>query len=692
MPHFHEFHGPCIQGAIKYLMMPVQFVLNALMSYMMNPQQLEQNDAHLQIATGRIPPAWSPEGDRRYPFRHWEQDVQLWVAATDIPEERIGAVVALRVLGSAKSLIREIPPDLLINGQDVPDPQNPQGLIHQTGLEVLLRTLARRYAPLEQEIQVNSISDLFTFKRHSGESTDDVLSRYELMLHRAQAQGGVVMNEPVKSWMLLTTLQIPKDKWFLLLSPFQGALPTTPQQYTQLCQYIRRQGHLYDTTQDPIKTLRQPTFFSGDGNDAQPVFTAAQWAVQDSISAEDSTDYGDDDWDHMSEASSGHSNNEEPVDLSDVADQDPHQALETLYLAYRFHKRRFRRFANQTGGRGAKGRGKGRRRFFRSRKGSGKGKSGTFYNEDPEETAAIIQEAFFGKGAGKGRGRKNPVGPDGKIMKCTECGSEEHFRKYCPKKSHHASSSSGHSNKPTAGSGFLTMPTRVHGYFAEPRSDSDINVNRIIYADGTEEIFHVGETTFEPVSAERKESLIRNFIGFFVSTTMLVYTWFAPFFHSSVRRPKGEGLLIDSGAVWNLTGEYTFKRMTSHAEAHGQGASYEEIPEHKVDGVGSVPSTVEKRGKTMLCLSDGTTAEFTSNMVKESDLPALFGLAGMHKNRALLDVCGKKLMFLGEGGYTIKLSPGSRVYPLETVPSGHLLLPCTEWEKCKPHLKPLMLY
>ena len=36
---------------------------------------------------------------------------------------------------------------------------------------------------------------------------------------------------------------------------------------------------------------------------------------------------------------------------------------------------------------------------------------------------------------------------------------------------------------------------------------------------------------------------------------------------------------------------------------------------------------------------------------------------------------------IGAGGYSIELSPGSRVLSLEKSISGHLLLPITEWNK-----------
>ena len=44
----------------------------------------------------------------------------------------------------------------------------------------------------------------------------------------------------------------------------------------------------------------------------------------------------------------------------------------------------------------------------------------------------------------------------------------------------------------------------------------------------------------------------------------------------------------------------------------------------------------------------------------------------------------ERLSFPGPGGYTIQWSPGTRHFPLEPAPSGHLIKPCDEYSKVKP--------
>jgi hypothetical protein len=137
-------------------------------------------------------------------------------------------------------------------------------------------------------------------------------------------------------------------------------------------------------------------------------------------------------WD---EESSGCSDASEPIDVSGVAHLSVNDAGEALYLEYRKAKRRFRGFS-KSGSRKGKGRG------IRRKKGSGKGKGKAMFYADgtPVENTGmegepedgVVFEAYYKGGKGKGgkgsgKGRTNPIGPDGKVMKCSLCGSETHF-------------------------------------------------------------------------------------------------------------------------------------------------------------------------------------------------------------------------------------------------------------------------
>ena len=117
-------------------------------------------------ATGplKVPPAWSPDQARSYPFRFWLQDVTMWAAAAArevLPEQR-GPAVALRLGGAARQLVREIPPDRLRDGA-IADPGDGGGARQLSGLQLLLLVLSKSFAPLGEESALRSISDLLNF-------------------------------------------------------------------------------------------------------------------------------------------------------------------------------------------------------------------------------------------------------------------------------------------------------------------------------------------------------------------------------------------------------------------------------------------------------------------------------------------------------------------------------------------------
>ena len=88
-----------------------------------------------------------------------------------------------------------------------------------------------------------------------------------------------------------------------------------------------------------------------------------------------------------------------------------------------------------------------------------------------------------------------------------------------------------------------------------------------------------------------------------------------------------------------------------------------------------------------MTMATGDTGTFQTPVIPNSDVPALLGMKTLEARRALLDIRGRKLYFLGPGEYSIQLPPGSVEVDLEKTESGHLLLPITEFKnvtKVKP--------
>ena len=107
----------------------------------------------------KTPPGWSPEGDKKYPFRDWLQDVELWLGATEVDPIKQGPALAMRIGGVAREIIRELDLTVLSQGRVIPDQYNQP--MQQTGVQYLVAALSRRYMPLPQELQVHAIGNIF---------------------------------------------------------------------------------------------------------------------------------------------------------------------------------------------------------------------------------------------------------------------------------------------------------------------------------------------------------------------------------------------------------------------------------------------------------------------------------------------------------------------------------------------------
>ena len=450
--------------------------------------------------------------------------------------------------------------------------------------------------------------------------------------------------------MILSHLGISRHSWPLILAPTQGLLPQDAVQYRAFLIYLRRQGHLNDTNQDVAKNPRQQYFV--DSQQQHQQHEMPQWNSHQYF-ADPSSDWqghgAESDWtggasagaywtaDEEEIASTGASETEQP-DFTDIAGMTAEEKGEFLYHAYVFAKSRFRAHTGQPSRR--KGKGKGRR------KGKGKGKhKGKFDNfghgkssnhfwalepwhdsnawqaaasspvewhdDDWATTASYASAYAFAKG---GKGRTNPVGPDGKIMKCLQCGSESHFRNKCPQASSHGSSCGKGSGKPGA-SGYLSdmpgtgstsqgrsmldnprgighwMPGH-HSYFAaDDFLPNAVAQSAIIHADGTRELL---ETHDNDKDKDKKQdaSYITKVLNFFAEA----YAWWNGAYHTQVRLKEGEGLLVDCGAVANLCGSRWSDRVTALAARAGQGATFTAIDPLPINGVGKGASECNRHG------------------------------------------------------------------------------------------------
>jgi hypothetical protein len=160
-----------------------------------------------------------------------------------------------------------------------------------------------------------------------------------------------------------------------------------------------------------------------------------------------------------------------------------------------------------------------------------------------------------------------------------------------------------------------------------------------------------------------------------------IYAWLC--FHINVRLPSGgEGLLVDIGAIGNLCGSRWSERVEQHVKASGQGCQRSMLANPiSIEGVGTGANQAVQQFSAPVACKNGDRASFTSPIVPNSDLPALWGLSSLERVKAIIDTAGRRLILPGPGGYRLQLSPGSRTHILEKADSGHLLLPCTAWSE-----------
>ena len=403
-------------------------------------RQMDIDHLNLQTASGKIPPSWAPERDRQYPLRLYVADLRLWAASTDVPIDKLGPAAALRLAGGAKSFARELDLQILSQGQLEPDGMGQPVLV--PGLQCLIRALERRYAPLEQEMQVFVLSEMLGFRRQGSETIDDALVRFESARNKALQVAAFDMSEIGLAWLALNGLGISKDRWPLLLAPTQGNLPSTDRELRDMFQYLRRQAHLTERgNQDPAKSM-QPAYFQLDSDNDRPFTYFGQETAQDPWSSHMWHSAEQETWglsyDHDpnsvfwtstddEDASSCNSNDDEEVLYTEFEGQDMNTVGEQLYLLYRHHKRRWRKFGgHRKGRRKGKGKGKGKHRGFGF--GPRKGKGGVFFSDswDSQYSQHAHEEFeapgvyFKGSKGSKGPRRSgNPIGRDGQQLKCS---------------------------------------------------------------------------------------------------------------------------------------------------------------------------------------------------------------------------------------------------------------------------------
>ena len=362
--------------------------------------------------------------------------------------------------------------------------------------------------------------------------------------------------------------------------------------------------------------------------------------------------------------------------------------------------------------------GKGKRRKGGKRKGKGKR-----YHFEP---SVINHSSLAGgknrKGKGKGKGKfggkmhfmTNPTGGDGKVMKCHECQSETHLIASCPNKKGGKGKSKGKRfmTETAQPSQFAFQPGALHGivngqterwFIGEPEIASTTTIEEVNDDDWwtaenvgmiTESASSSSGTQLFAITDERQPQNFDNFGNKRTGNSLFFPSWQIV---GNTENPTGEAflvrtrmatapgmaLLVDPGSPENLCGDQWSKQMQEAALAANRPATkYSNLERPlEVGGIGSGTQSAYQSGTHSIGLPDGTDAMYESPILPKSGTPALLGQKSLKKMRCLLDCFTNKLYRCGPGGYNIKLSPGSVQYDLEESHAGHLMLPCSRFNR-----------
>ena len=148
-------------------------------------------------------------------------------------------------------------------------------------------------------------------------------------------------------------------------------------------------------------------------------------------------------------------------------------------------------------------------------------------------------------------------------------------------------------------------------------------------------------------------------------------------------------ITIDPGSVGNLCGDKWANEVARAAVLNNHKPTYEKRPRPlTVSGVGHGSQECHYDCKLPVALQQtegrgSILGSLSLPAVHNSDLPGLLGLTALRKNKAILDFATLRLHFVGPAGMPVEkhLPPGSESFQTELAPSGHMVLPCCEFQR-----------
>ena len=155
--------------------------------------------------------------------------------------------------------------------------------------------------------------------------------------------------------------------------------------------------------------------------------------------------------------------------------------------------------------------------------------------------------------------------------------------------------------------------------------------------------------------------------------------------HSATRIPGVEGLLLDTGAFDNLSGDGPIQRQAEIAREHGHQVEWHKLPKTKnVSGVGGAAKSCTHKASVPGILENGMKINYHTPVIPDSEVPSLYGLDAMAKTNTYVGTKTGKLAMIPNGtDDQIIWPPGTTFIQCRKAPSQHWILTTSNWSRAK---------
>ena len=203
-----------------------------------------------RIVSTKVPPLFSPTHDQgeSYTILDWINEVRDWCMICDQDATKIGKLVSLAIDGNAGVISSQIPPQVMMYGE-IQDWNDGQGAQYRTGVEIVLKTALGVYPPNPQVIQMKAVNNWDNFRRKPGENTQSMLARLKIVMHKAYYEGSYVIPQTHIAKKLVQLFNLDTEQYIKYMTPFGGALPSTPAQIDLLEATLARDFTLKESCQ-----------------------------------------------------------------------------------------------------------------------------------------------------------------------------------------------------------------------------------------------------------------------------------------------------------------------------------------------------------------------------------------------------------------------------------------------------------